>query len=129
MARARLTKRCSRPSTFVRALGVIDCFFPEGAGRLSFISLDPNHHRNMKHYILISVDPPKTGESTKQQIWNGFLNSPTIRAPRSEKIEELAPNVWLIPIRDGVPFFGHLVHELEENGLSYKVRWLAEEDV
>jgi hypothetical protein len=69
--------------------------------------------------------PSKTSRQNKEIEWMKFLETLPSSSKQVARIERIAPNTWLIPAADGLPFLCSLV--AQANCQQYPCRVLVSE--
>lgn len=81
-----------------------------------------------KHFILLSVELPKDGETDKATVWQSLQKRLAEKEKTTKDILKLADNVWLLERDSGMTFVAECIAVAEHNNLNPKARFLTEGD-
>ena len=80
-------------------------------------------HPNGLYALFVLCRPAKDPKTEQESLlWEDFwLNLGAHDAEHNIKEQRLAENIWLIPLKDGLPILGRLVKGAKTAGLPYRI--------
>ena len=81
----------------------------------------------MKHYILLSVEIPPSGDGQYSK-WRSLAQRLELLAKTTKGIEQLGENVWLLARDQGMTFAAECIAVARASSLKAEARFLSEDD-
>jgi hypothetical protein len=79
------------------------------------------------HSILFVLQQPDESDTRGMPFWNEALKNLHSWKGKTEAVERLAPNVWLLHVSGGLPFLGSAIQLAEQSKLPYRMLFLKKD--